>query len=66
VFKRDTSAGYVEVYKDGQLLGSVQGVATMYSGGLSDPNAHAKFGQYKHSVIPPTTVYFTDIRITPS
>ena len=66
VFKRDPSAGYVEVYKDGQMLGSVQGVATMYSSGLSDPNAHAKFGQYKHSVVPPTTVYFADIRIVTS
>ena len=34
VFKRDTAAGYVQVYKDGQLLGSVQGVATMYSEGF--------------------------------
>lgn len=63
---RKSAGGHLRVYKDGKLIGSLEGVATMYADNLLEsPLAHAKFGQYKHAVDKPTTVYFANVCILP-
>jgi hypothetical protein len=62
-FNRSLS-GSIQLYKDGQLVASVQG-STMYSPNLlTSPLAHVKWGQYKHIVNSETTVYFANLNIS--
>jgi len=64
VMRSATKKGYVHVYKNSTLVGSVNGVDTMWAPNLQQsPLAHLKFGQYKHSVAVPSTVYYDSIVI---
>jgi hypothetical protein len=62
--RTSSNTGYVEIYKNGTLVQSVHGIPTMYSEKLlSTPDAHAKFGQYKHATNATNIEYYANIVI---